>query len=670
MCFLCGTNLLNPKYGLNITELTGESSSFVAEEFTGSKTTPLEANPNFNVVDEAITSPYLAGLLTAVPFGVTTPVGWNTSDPVKYYFDDTGTRAWSATEKQAMLNGFASWSAVANIDFVETTDRSQADLINVLDNSTQSLGSVTSLPDQGLSPITINFSVNGGNFDNLGFGGDSYETVIHEIGHALGLNHPHDGTLFPGVPNGQDQNTGDNGQNQQIYTVMSYAVGWEGEPTTTQEYGTAATPMAFDIAAAQFLYGVRAANTDDTTYVIDTTNDVGTGWVGIWDTAGLDTISASNLTSAVTIDLREAPLVGPNAGGYVSWQGGVKGGFVIANGVAIENAIGGSAADIITGNNLANEITAAGGNDTIDGGAGSDTSVYTGVKSNYEILKSGDVVTIRDNTGTDGFDTLTNVEFAKFSDATVDLTTFVPSTLAGLTSLIDSTTQNLSQFKAISAAYTLLGGVPGIEGYIALINANNASNFGAGVGPVFNDETIYINIANALYQGNPEFKSTIDSSLSSAATLAEKLSLVYDDVIAASARSADGKAFFQSQSEFYLAKAAELGIAGINGAALVAKAALTKIAVDSALAGIGDTINDLLNAVKAGNAAIPATSTTLIPTEDADGTAFDSNDVAVTARLLGPSSEDVEYIYNDGPDANQEILANSTAFTSDLYDTV
>lgn len=392
----------------------------------------------FKTIDVNVSNPHLAGLLTATPFNVLKPVGWDNSAPLKYFFDNTGIRAWSATEKAAILQGFASWSKVANIDFVETATRAEADMIPVLNNSTQNLGSVSSLPDQGLHPITINFSIANGAFDDLGFGGDSFETVIHEIGHALGLNHPHDGTLFPGVPDGGEQNTGDNALNQQIWTVLSYAVGWTGEPVTTSQYGTAGAPMAFDIAAAQILYGQRAANTDNTTYVIDTTNDVGTGWAGIWDTGGIDTISAGNSTSAVTIDLREAPLTGANAGGYVSWQAGVKGGFVVANGVTIENAIGGSANDIITGNGVAN---------TIDGGAGIDTSMYSGEAKNFTVkITKGAATSVQDRKGTEGTDSLTNIEKLDFTGAKdVDL-----SILNGVANV---TSADLSFFIEMYIAY-------------------------------------------------------------------------------------------------------------------------------------------------------------------------------------------------------------------------
>ena len=48
------------------------------------------------------------------------------------------------------------------------------------------------------------------------------------------------------------------------------------------------------------------------------------------------------------------------------------GGFTIAKGSKIENAIGGSGNDLIIGNALANSLTGGSGNDTLTGGEGAD----------------------------------------------------------------------------------------------------------------------------------------------------------------------------------------------------------------------------------------------------------------------------------------------------------
>src|SRR6185312_9199240 len=72
------------------------------------------------------------------------------------------------------------------------------------------------------------------------------------------------------------------------------------------------------------------------------------------------------------IDLRAAPLKVPNAGGYISHGDVIAGGFTIANGAVIENAIGGNGGDFIIGNGVANELHGGGGGDTLRGGGGAD----------------------------------------------------------------------------------------------------------------------------------------------------------------------------------------------------------------------------------------------------------------------------------------------------------
>lgn len=69
-----------------------------------------------------------------------------------------------------------------------------------------------------------------------------------------------------------------------------------------------------------------------------------------------------------------------------------------------------------------NDTLAGGaGNDTIDGGAGIDTAKYSGGHSRYSVNKTSAGYTVTDTAGTDGTDTLTNVERLQFSDARVAL---------------------------------------------------------------------------------------------------------------------------------------------------------------------------------------------------------------------------------------------------------
>ena len=74
------------------------------------------------------------------------------------------------------------------------------------------------------------------------------------------------------------------------------------------------------------------------------------------------------------IDLRAATLRAGdrNAGGFISRESDVAGGFTIANGVVIENATGGRSNDKLYGNAAANTLKGNGGKDSLQGNAGSD----------------------------------------------------------------------------------------------------------------------------------------------------------------------------------------------------------------------------------------------------------------------------------------------------------
>ncbi len=183
--------------------------------------------------------------------------------------------------------------------------------------------------------------------------------------------------------------------------------------------------------------------------------------------------------------------------------------------------------------------------------------------------------------------------------------------------------------KAIAAAYqVLLGGVPSAAGFEFLIKNNLSTHYGADAGPSFNEENIYINVANALVQGNPN-ASVRFSELATGRSLGEKIASLYDKVVPLSKQSADGVAFLTRPEglKFYQDVAAERGITSGNGAAVTALAALLKVAVD-AKTGIGNPVDDLLRSLADGSAGLPSSSATVIPIETVDGTRFDGDDLS------------------------------------------
>ena len=249
-------------------------------------------------------------------------------------------------------------------------------------------------------------------------GSFGYMTILHELGHNLGLKHTDDSTLFPGVTTGNSNTAyGTYGLNNTVATVMSYnstsATNQRtgaNNPTLTPSninFNTAAgdasqanlgfsrTPMALDVATIQKIYGKNNSyNLTDNTYIIPQASDANNGWACIWDAGGIDTFAAPNTSKAVQIDLRNANLLNDStaAAGFYSYVlEGSQGGFTIAHdwdGVSfgndieginfgqcvIENARGGKGSDTIIGNRLANDISGYDGNDNITCGDGNDTA--------------------------------------------------------------------------------------------------------------------------------------------------------------------------------------------------------------------------------------------------------------------------------------------------------
>lgn len=309
---------------------------------------------------------------------------------INYYFqsgDDPNDRAdynelWSEEDKVDLRKAQDAWSAVANVKFVEAGQASDADVWYWKDWTLGTLHGNEGYHDfpgfDVKSPALYgvwNYHEQLWSESVRAPGGYLFSVFLHELGHGLGLAHPHDGgmagdgALFPGVGPGNPR--GDYDLNSDIYTVMSYNT----DDTNLQpRYGFVKGPMAFDIAAMQQMYGANMSTaTGNDVYMLDGENKPGIGYSCIWDAGGTDTISAGDTALACTINLNDAPLTGPTAGGVMSRADGILGGFTIANNAVIENAIGGSGNDTITGNEVANVLTGNGGDDDITAGAGDDT---------------------------------------------------------------------------------------------------------------------------------------------------------------------------------------------------------------------------------------------------------------------------------------------------------
>lgn len=285
--------------------------------------------------------------------------------------------AWTAAGMDLTRSIFAQLASFTALRVGEATPHTDADIrLTTVSAVPGGWAGYAGYPDPGYwSDLTI-----GNDYVRA----DDY-TLVHEIGHALGLRHPHERPgRYPGVSNEND--LGDFGLNNAITTVMTYNYPVSNMHNGMEVAGDITSYMAADIAALQEMYGVN------TTFA--QVNDVyrnQAALICIWDTGGVDTINFSGAVRATVIDLRTATLQNDDGGGgYLSFiRNGQTaiGGYTIAKGVVIENAVGSIWSDRITGNDADNRLNGLEGQDRLDGhggddlligGAGRDTFVFNG----------------------------------------------------------------------------------------------------------------------------------------------------------------------------------------------------------------------------------------------------------------------------------------------------
>ena len=351
------------------------------------------------------TGEYVVAAEVVAPPSPLDSITWNYTAPsvINVYYVPGGatfndgssmaTDTWTALAMQQANRAFDAFENVCNVQFNIVNNPALADFFMVSTDDAVVDG-LFGYWNVGGGSFTLNgttYSLDGAGIYNndewidggLNAGGIDYVTLVHELGHGMGLAHPHDNgggsTIMNGVTDPFDS-FGAFGLNQGIYTMMSYNDGWQLGPSVdangnppTQHYGYQATLMAFDIAVLIDRYGPNTTyNKGNNTYTLPGANAVGTYYSCIYDTGGIDQIVYGGSLRAI-INLNTATLdYSATGGGIVSYASGIHGGFTIANGVVIENASGGSGGDTITGNAAANRLLGNGGNDTINGGAGND----------------------------------------------------------------------------------------------------------------------------------------------------------------------------------------------------------------------------------------------------------------------------------------------------------
>ena len=330
--------------------------------------------------------------------------------------------AFAEADKTLTRSLLAKIAAVCNVEFVEVADNASECGVLRYGYSQQ--------------PNTLNYagfaffpssSAMGGDVwigaNQAGASWDYYRPnlILHETLHAIGLKHPFDAGIVLSTSQDIIPNT-----------VMSYSTVAGGSAGWMSAYPD--QPMPLDVAALQYLYGAAPSHAGDTVY--DLSAPQFAGFSTLWDSGGNDTLDASHLTHAVTLDLRAGVMsdIGNSVNAMARAVGGatIKTTYTntlsIASGALIENATGSAYADRIAGNDAANTIAGGdgddrlegrGGDDTLDGGQGMDIAVIDAARAGYSIAKSGAGYVVAG--GATGTDTLTGIERIAFTDAHVAL---------------------------------------------------------------------------------------------------------------------------------------------------------------------------------------------------------------------------------------------------------
>ncbi|EHJ45952.1 peptidase M10A and M12B matrixin and adamalysin (plasmid) [Solidesulfovibrio carbinoliphilus subsp. oakridgensis] len=241
---------------------TDWTAAQVAEAFQGSNLDPVDhyllygkkegltpkASSNADAFSSAASDP----IIGALTYGSTTLN--DNPGPIIYYafmqspsddvlsFDPVNFAAMDQAERNSVATALGDCAKITGLTFVQTTDASAANILFGTANLDPGVAGEAYYPSSYNGKVVSEVFIDNDQYHTYNPSTDSwYQVVIHEIGHAVGLKHPFEGSIT--LPSSLD--TMEN-------TIMSYTY----TPGTTQEYIAKYNHyQEYDVLALQYIYG-------------------------------------------------------------------------------------------------------------------------------------------------------------------------------------------------------------------------------------------------------------------------------------------------------------------------------------------------------------------------------------------------------------------------------